>query len=1122
MKKSTILIITGLLGSAIAAQASVISVNFQGGRDSANGPAVTGTAGYVAAGNWNNATGGVGGSSLSSLVDDSGSNTAVSISYTTWNVWDYQTGDGNGGDVDMMSGILDNMNVNGVGEISLSNISYDEYDVYVYFNRVAETYLGLTASDNDSNSETLYARNSGTPYSSSEGYIVSTDDNVSDGWTTANVVKFSGFTGSTFTIDDAADPGAPGTYKVVINGIQIVPSGYVVPPPAPIVWENDFSADPVGDGWTDRNSPSAYTVSDGLMVTTGSTLLDSDPFDQFMALTKVDLVWRATATTSNPDDLSALGAGLWLNVNGDSPDYGALNIHSVLLEDGTQTVKIYVGWQSQLIATIPGFGDGMLTMSAEINSELNTMAYMITDGTVTNSDAISYPLLATSGTTIGATLFDLSAGGGAEFDYVRVEANALPDETYFVVTDSSAMTKELTAPATTVIASADLLYGSAANLDMTVTISDESHPGTFSVLSDTPQTLPSVSGADFTLEFEFDNSVEQLEGVTATAQVTVAWSEAGSGVTNDLVLPLSVFTGFAPDEINTFDAAGDGEHWGDADNWSLGRVPGAMAADRGIIQHQGVVTVATNFTGATPYEVLVRNDSVLTVVADLKNIDDMNIGFNSSHNATVNQTAGDVTAALLYLGADTAAVDSYYYLSGGSLSVGSDVTVLPTGELDVNGGVLSMNDALFVQAGGVVTMSAGSMTVDSDNNNMNESMVNISAGGVLEVSGGTFHQLNGRVNNDGTLRIVGDDVTVTMKEYWADCTGTVEFILDETGVSRLYNSSWGHLNNTDFVIDGAAYEGPARLIELYRGGWNSHALGSDYVVSNLGVEGVDWEILEIPGSAVNDPHTVWLNILTSHVPEEYDLIVQPSSAVQTDGGAPHGSELVKAIDGTGLSSPLDDGYAVSETMPTHSGFYPNGTRWLDGQWPTAITFDLGGAQEYALKSVVLYNYQEWGDQLDRGIQSVDVYVSTDGSDFKLFQDDMTFAQATLIGSGGSAVTEAQTVDFAWVIPAGATHIRLSDFQTFGDTIMGFEEIRFVATQFAGPYPIGDISLGGVSGSDRVISWVTALGQTYNVMTNQNLVYPSWGIQETIVGDGYPVSVTNAAEEAQLFYKVTTP
>ena len=76
-------LITSILGISMAAQAAVISINFQGGRPSPAGPAVTGTAGVESVGNWNNATGASG--TVASLNDDLGNNSGASVSWTTNN-----------------------------------------------------------------------------------------------------------------------------------------------------------------------------------------------------------------------------------------------------------------------------------------------------------------------------------------------------------------------------------------------------------------------------------------------------------------------------------------------------------------------------------------------------------------------------------------------------------------------------------------------------------------------------------------------------------------------------------------------------------------------------------------------------------------------------------------------------------------------------------------------------------------------------------------------------------------------------------------------------------------------------------------------------------------------------
>jgi hypothetical protein len=226
MKTKTTIIAALLAASlhASAATTQIISVNFQGGlnAEAPTGTAVTSTAGYVPADNWNNATGTTG--AVFNLIDSTGTTTITDVTWTTNNLWDLANGDGSGGDQDMMSGYLDNFNVNGPQTLTISGIQPNKgYDVYVYFNRGQETYTGITASDGI-NTNTYYARDNGSNYTTN-GYMISSDDNIGDGWTDANVFEFTGYTGSTLDFSDPGNPGipaAPGGWKVYVQGIQLV------------------------------------------------------------------------------------------------------------------------------------------------------------------------------------------------------------------------------------------------------------------------------------------------------------------------------------------------------------------------------------------------------------------------------------------------------------------------------------------------------------------------------------------------------------------------------------------------------------------------------------------------------------------------------------------------------------------------------------------------------------------------------------------------------------------------------------------------------------------------------------------------------------------------------------
>ena len=218
--KTKTFIATAVLATAMHASAYVISINFQGGRSPATGPDVTGTAGYVQVDNWNNGTGASG--TVSNLIDSTGTSTTADVSWQVLNTWDLQNGDGNGTDQDMMSGYLDNFGASGPSDfITISEIPYVKYDVYVYFNRGDATFSGLNANDGINNN-TYYGFDNGFSYAAN-GYDLTSDDNVGDGWTGANVFKFDNYSGSTLFLDNPANPGVPpGDWKIYVQGIQIV------------------------------------------------------------------------------------------------------------------------------------------------------------------------------------------------------------------------------------------------------------------------------------------------------------------------------------------------------------------------------------------------------------------------------------------------------------------------------------------------------------------------------------------------------------------------------------------------------------------------------------------------------------------------------------------------------------------------------------------------------------------------------------------------------------------------------------------------------------------------------------------------------------------------------------
>ncbi|MDF7823555.1 hypothetical protein P4B35_05980 [Pontiellaceae bacterium B12227] len=407
---------------------------------------------------------------------------------------------------------------------------------------------------------------------------------------------------------------------------------------------------------------------------------------------------------------------------------------------------------------------------------------------------------------------------------------------------------------TAVTGSVDVAYVAPTNVDIAVSISDESHPGSFSLLSATPQTLTGPT----TLEFEYDNTVSNLTGTVATGLVTIAWNAVGSTTTNEVVIPISTVVGFAPNANNTFTKTLG--TWGDPDNWLLDRVPGSLGADRAIIQQAGrVCNVETNFTGLFPFRAWIRTSSgtpsVLNINADLKGMADISVGQATSQYGILNHTAGAVEAASIIVAhsAGTAPSNSVYTQTGGSAEANS-LTVNPTGELNMDGGTMTVETGITIKSNGVVNVDGGELELPGTPDVSGDGIVKLQSGsfsagnnssggatfkGHIEISGGTFSWLNQVLCSAGSsITVNGDAASITMRHIQTtDAYGsfdlTLNYNLNETGVSTINMTSWMMLQKTKINVDGSAYTGGPQTILLIDGGSLDGAAAS----SNITVTG---------------------------------------------------------------------------------------------------------------------------------------------------------------------------------------------------------------------------------------------------------------------------------------------
>jgi hypothetical protein len=208
------------LGSTTA-RADVISVNFSSGStyDLASGTA----AGVVSATNWNNFTSPA--TNLNNLKDKFGATTSAgaSISYTggAGNYVTYATASISGaspGTTTLYRSGIRPTATGSVLSVSVSNIPYAVYDVYVYASQNTGSTNTLSVSDGTT---TYYYKSNGAGMTGAFGLTrVTSTDPLNPTVGNANYEVFSGKTGSSFTF--TVEGSVTGTISNNLYGFQIV------------------------------------------------------------------------------------------------------------------------------------------------------------------------------------------------------------------------------------------------------------------------------------------------------------------------------------------------------------------------------------------------------------------------------------------------------------------------------------------------------------------------------------------------------------------------------------------------------------------------------------------------------------------------------------------------------------------------------------------------------------------------------------------------------------------------------------------------------------------------------------------------------------------------------------
>ena len=261
---------TLVVSSSIGSSANVISIDFVG-QDVPM--ASTEIAGVVAEPNWNDANSAISSSPLV-LVDDTGTGTTATATWTSNDIWELPTVD-QPGNARMMKGYLDTGNTM-TTTVSVSGLpsTTNGYNVYVYAD-----------GDNGTATRTGVYTISGTGITTSSISLTdAASTNFSGTFTQANnsagnYVVFT-INATAFTI--SATPGASTDVfpRAPVNGIQIVPLGAPTPDFALSVTPSSQTVNPGGS--------SSYTVSVGAL----------DGFSDSVNLSVSGLPTGATATFS--------------------------------------------------------------------------------------------------------------------------------------------------------------------------------------------------------------------------------------------------------------------------------------------------------------------------------------------------------------------------------------------------------------------------------------------------------------------------------------------------------------------------------------------------------------------------------------------------------------------------------------------------------------------------------------------------------------------------------------------------------------------------------------------------------------------------------------------------------